>query len=381
MKMQFPKDERNDIFDGKVHNIVPEEIASILIGNNKLYVLTYIENNLYGTTLLAQSKEGRFFKVPLDDYQYLDEFLNNAYAHKDGAYIQQESLSLLDNQEYIDTAEVQNAAQLFSNPNIRKEPITQTDVEILNLPPRPPRDFSVAEGMGNPPVPSSWNIDTTEKNPPVPSSWNIDTTEKNPLQTISELPPSNNNNENVEQEQERKLYIGVYGSSFAVYLGINRREKDLEDNKYRFGRNSENKTLTNEIIRLLSARENGQEIDEIHIDYGKYGESTHLIETSLPSLMDNVEEEEYDRISGKFKYKITVSDFVNADDFNKFKASKIIECQPTQDMNFRVYPENHDTVFLSLASSDIIASFTDSYGRTAENSFSEKLNSEAHKMR
>lgn len=363
MKMQFPKDERNDIFDGKVHNIVPEEIASILIGNNKLYVLTYIENNLYGTTLLAQSKEGRFFKVPLDDYQYLDEFLNNAYAHKDGAYIQQESLSLLDNQEYIDTAEVQNAAQLFSNPNIKKEPITQTDVEILNL---PPRDFSVAAGMGNPPVSSSWNIDSTEKKP---------------LKTISGLNPQNNNNENVEQEQERKLYIGVYGSSFAVYLGINRSKKDLEDNKYRFGRNSENKTLTNEIIRLLSARENGQEIDEIHIDYGKYGESTHLIETSLPNLMDNVEEEEYDRISGKFKYKITVSDFVNADDFNKFKASKIIECQPTQDMNFRVYPENHDTVFLSLASSDIIASFTDSYGRTAENSFSEKLNSEAHKMR
>ena len=53
----------------------------------------------------------------------------------------------------------------------------------------------------------------------------------------------------------------------------------------------------------------------------------------------------------------------------------------TDNMYLRFSPETHGTIFLALASSDVIAKFQDSYGNTDVNSFSEKLDMRVHKSR
>lgn len=66
----------------------------------------------------------------------------------------------MNNQDYIDTTEIQNAEQLFSNNNSYKNPVT---ANAQGNPPTPP---STANAQENPPMPPTWNwkIDTPEDN-------------------------------------------------------------------------------------------------------------------------------------------------------------------------------------------------------------------------
>ena len=34
IKIQFPHDDSNKVYDGKIHNVTPVELESILIGSN-----------------------------------------------------------------------------------------------------------------------------------------------------------------------------------------------------------------------------------------------------------------------------------------------------------------------------------------------------------
>lgn len=353
IKIQFPNDDSNKIYDGKIHTVTPVELESILIGNNKFYILRYTEENQSGITLLGTNKDRQFFKIPLDNYDYLFNYLESAYT-------QRETLTALNNQNYINTIGIQNVEQLFSNNNSHKE---QKTIAASLEPPIPPKTTASQE----PPKPLIWKMDIPE-------------TVQSKTAGASQLPP-NSSVTNEGFEKEVKLYIGIYGSSYAVYREIDRKEKDIEDNKFRFGRNLENKKLSDSIIKFLSASFSGQESDEIYIDYGKDGEETHLIDTDLINLTDSVDEEEYERLYGKYKYKIITSEFVNIEDFNKFKSSVIVECMTTDNMYLRFSPETHSTIFLSLASSDVIAKFQDSYGNTDVNNFSEKSDMRVHKSK
>lgn len=354
IKIQLPNDDSNKVYDGKIHTVTPVELESILIGSNKFYILRYKEEGQFGITLLGTNKNRQFFKIPLDNYDYLFNYLESAYT-------QSEPLTVLNNQNYINTIGIQSAEQLFSNNNLHKE---STTVAASPEPPKPPKRATESQ---EPPKPPFWKIDIPE-------------TVKSKTAYASQLPP-NSSVVSEEFEKEVTLYIGIYDSLYAVYRGIDKKEKDIKDNKFRFGRNLENKKLSDSIIKFLSTRFSGQESDEIYIDYGKDGEETHLIDTDLINLTDSVDEEEYDRLYGKYKYKIITGEFVNIEDFNKFKSSSLIECMATDNMYLRFSPETHDTIFLALASSDVIAKFKDSYGNTDVNSFSEKLDTRVHKSR
>lgn len=38
VKIQFPKDDNNEIYDGRIHTVSPVELESTSIRNNKLYM-------------------------------------------------------------------------------------------------------------------------------------------------------------------------------------------------------------------------------------------------------------------------------------------------------------------------------------------------------
>lgn len=159
----------------------------------------------------------------------------------------------------------------------------------------------------------------------------------------------------------------------------NRTENDIKDNKFRFLRSPFNEKLNNSVITFLLDKNDGKESNEIYVDYGT-GEKTHLIDTYLPDSYFAVDDEKFERIDGKYKYTITTGKFTNNDDFNKFRASRTIKYTPTADMLLRVYPETHETVFLSLAAADIKAKFRDSDGNTDVNSFSKNLSMETSEI-
>ncbi len=353
IKIQFPSNDSNKVYDGKIHTVNPVELESILVGNNKFYILRYKEADQFGITLLGTNKDRQFFKIPLDNYDYLFNYLKRVCP-------QSEPLTVLNNQIYINTIGIQNAEQLFSNDNLHKEPKSAATSQ------EPPKTPERAIASQEPPKPPFWKIDISE-------------TGQSKTDCASQLPPSSSVSE--EFAKEVTLYIGIYDSSYAVYLGMGRTEKNIKDNKFRFGRYLENKKLSDSIIKFLSERSSGQESDEIYIDYGKVGEESHLIDSDLTNLTDSVDGEEYERLYGKYKYKIIVGEFINIDDFNKFKSSRIVECMATDNMYLKVSPETHGTIFLALATSDVIAEFQDSYGNTDVNSFSEKLNMRVHKNR
>lgn len=355
IKIQFPKDESNEVFDGKIHTITPVGLESFLIGNNKFYILNYEEGNQFGITLLRKNKDRQFFKIPLDNYDYLFNYL-------DTAHVQSEPLTVLNNQNYINTIGIQNAEQLFLSNNLYNE---QTIVASASGSPSSPPGGGGTEFSGPPSSPPKSRTKFTF--PPDDPLFAVDTPPFPPKPVV----------ESEEFDKEVTLYIGFYGLSYAAYLGIDNK-KDIQENKFRFIRYSENKKLNDSIIKFLSTRFSGQESDEIYIDYGKDGEVNYLIDTDLINLTDSVTGE-LGCLYGKYKYKIIPEEFIDIEDFNKFKSSSWIECIPTEDMHLRSFPETHVTTFFNLASSDIIAKFKDSYGVTVDNSFSEKLDMRVHK--
>ncbi len=337
--VQFPKDDSNELFDGRIHSITPTDLESFFIGDSKIYILRYKEENQTGITLLGEDKNGVFFKIPLDNYDELFYYLDNVV-------IQEESLALLNNQDYINTMEVQNAEQLFSNGYLDNKLIVASS--------------------------------TNGSSPPTPFYWQIDMPETVQAKTISQEHLDNpSNNVNYEIEREKTLYIGCYGSEFAVYRAMNRSEKQVKDNKFRFRRNKENKKLRLKIEEIVHGGYRSQGLDEIYIDYGE-GEKAYDVCADLINFTDIIDNDRFDIISGKTKYKLIISEFINDEDFKNFKSSILIECTATDDMNMRIYPETHDTIFLALASSNVIAKFEDSYQDTTVNSFARKLEEGVH---
>ncbi|MEE3343469.1 MAG: hypothetical protein VZS44_05215 [Bacilli bacterium] len=383
VKIQFPKDSINNNYDGKIHTVKPVELESFKIRNDKYYILRYEEDDNFGITVLGKDKDNNFFKIPLDNYEVLFDYLEVIKTKK-------ESLTLLNNQNIIDTIDIQNAEQFLSEKNKLPQ---KNDTDSSN-PPNPPDPPRRANDSSNPPDPPKRANDSSNppdppkrandsSNPPDPPFWKIESSEPNNAKTALGLaPPSQPPKSKSKDELKKvKIYVGFYNNSYAAFLAINRSKIDVNNSIFRFGRYPYNEKLEGEIRKLILKNKAGKKEDTIYIDYGKNGDSLHLIDSDLYNLSNYICEDEFFHVDGKYCYNIVLGEFINYEDFKKFLSSDRIECVETEDMNFRFIPSSHDTIFLNLANSDVIATFKDYYGYTKVNSFAEKLGIKNNKRR
>ena len=313
IKLQFPINDCNPAFDGRIHIISPIELYSFQIENNNYYLLYYIENGEDGLTILGLNDNKQFYKIPLDNYNYLLDYLDQNIMRIN---IHSESLDELNNQDYINTIEVQNAEQVFLTGKL------QDGAKVA------------AASQPNPPDPN---------NPPVAA---VPLSPPNPPKTVAATlnPPDPQDEPTEEFEKEVELYIGFYGYSYAAFLKIKRGEKDIEENKYRYGRYIMNDKLDRSIIDYIHKYSYDKDQGDMHIDYGEQGELNHLIYTDLDNYTNITDENVYGNSRGKYKYKMNVNEFKNAEDFQKFKSSSRVECTATDDMFLRFHPLNHSSV-------------------------------------
>lgn len=89
IEMDYPTNETysyidNRLWDGKTHNISPQNLKRFDLNGRVYYYMEYIDNT-YNTnciTLLTRTEKGEIRKVPLDDYEKLSELLNRVNAKK-----------------------------------------------------------------------------------------------------------------------------------------------------------------------------------------------------------------------------------------------------------------------------------------------------------
>lgn len=80
IRLEYPYESGNDLWDGKEHVIIPNDLFEFQINGNTYYVMpyrdeTYNEDDVI--TILSLDENGNFVKSPLDDYSRLNELLNN----------------------------------------------------------------------------------------------------------------------------------------------------------------------------------------------------------------------------------------------------------------------------------------------------------------
>lgn len=358
IQLKYPLDYSNKVFDGRIHTVIPLRLESFFMKNNKFYLLNYVEKGKTWITVLGKNENGKFFKIPLDDYSYLFDYLGTKSTSR-------ESLDMLKKQYYVDTIDVQKAKELFLTEQIQKK--SQAVSSPLS-PPNPPRVTGSGGGGNNPPNGPTWNLGGGS-NPP-----------NDPLLDEDVIPSTPANNDKEKKVNEGiKLYVGRYGYLYAAFVRDDRNRKNLGDNKFIFYRYPMDEVLNNCILSFFTGNVN----KNILIDYDEngYGEKGYSIKTDLRYLIDVVQREKYVIRNGIYKYDIVVESFTNYDDFAKFKSSESIECTLRDSIFLSFFPETHTTTFINLANSQVEAKFQDSYGDIAFNSFSESLNKGTSKGR
>ena len=80
INMQYPFDHygRNELLDGEEHQIKPENLYPITLGGRTFYIMEYFDYsaNCQAITLLIEIN-GTLAKVPLDNYDYLTNYMEN----------------------------------------------------------------------------------------------------------------------------------------------------------------------------------------------------------------------------------------------------------------------------------------------------------------
>ena len=111
--MQYPLDitGTNELYDGEVHEIIPQSLYQVNVYGNEFYIMEYFDytSNTTAVTLLMRINN-LLVKVPLDEYDSLIQYMNN------------NNLTRIDITKFnfpqnIKLAQTINAQSLFKEPN------------------------------------------------------------------------------------------------------------------------------------------------------------------------------------------------------------------------------------------------------------------------
>lgn len=338
IKLQYPYDPNNKLFDGKTHIIIATNLYSFTINNNNFYLLEYFENGKNMITILIKHN-GQFYKMPLDNYDYLINYIN---THK----LQKEPLDLLSNQNYISTTEIKNAENIFAENIINNQQQPEVAVAVATPP---------GGGSGNGPNgPHNPLAIASPLNPPFP-------------------PDKPEDFEIKEQKEEYRnydtLYVGYFGSNFVIF------KQELTENLIdqmnkgivKFERFYETDKLQEEIRQYIFSniykfqRESEYILEDklpiIQIDYGSTGNTIRRIETNIKELTSTPIPTSMNK-TGEYICKIICHKFESLEEYFDLKSSSHIICKS----NNVVY--SIQAAFLSIEDPKMDVTYIDSFNNT-----------------
>lgn len=163
IKMKYPKDEKgiNKLYDGKIHNIIISNLESFFSNGNEYYVMQYTDISLRKINMvtIVKNENGKWKKVPLDDYSKLTAFLMEGKTSKI-------DIKKIDIPDTIELAAFENSEKLFLHA-----------VKLENKNKNDNKFYQAASGPLRPPGPSNT---TASPNPPSPPSKPFATKSPNP---------------------------------------------------------------------------------------------------------------------------------------------------------------------------------------------------------